>query len=162
MNEYIVIGLLVVILIGVVVYLVGERSWGKTDPNASRRFAFWFYRKMNRLKVLNKKGYKDSVLLHLIKAGPEITAVSANFNRAKMIIEEKTFYKLIDIYDDSRGYRYIKVESEKYGIAIFEIMEYMRTALNKKIKDEVINTADPEKKDLVKELETRPSLRVIK
>lgn len=157
--EYIVIGILVAVLVGVVTFFLGEKVWGRTCPGIISRSAFSFYRMITRLRI--SKGYKKIIMLHLMKVGPEITAVTPEVIQAQRIFNATTMTQLVDIYDDGFGHRYIKTYKEEVGTGIFEIMEYMRIALNTKIKEEQISIVKDKKPEFVQELEAKPTLRVI-
>lgn len=159
--EYVVICFLIVFIISIMLYLIGERTWGKAMPNRWRRLAFWFYRKINRLKIYRSRHFKVAVLLHLMKVQNEITSVSVQFDTTKRIFDSKTKYKLIDIYDDHIGHRYLKIKTRR-GTLIFEIMEYIRTSINQKIKDEVLSNKPEGDNKEYNELHSQPVLKVIK
>jgi len=161
--EYLAMGILATVATMIIIYLVGERCWGKQQMNGMQIFAFWFYRKINRIKLIADKPYKEAILLASMKINNEITSITPNFTAAQHHLGRNTKLTLQDLYDDYRGHRYLKIDTPKRGILIFEIAEYMRVALDKRIKDKTIASA-PEgtSADVVKELETKPMLKVIR
>ena len=168
--EYMLIVTLVIVIMFVILYLVGERCWGKTQMNHRRETAFWFYRRVNRLRfnmLKEHKNVKNIVMLHLMKVSNEITNPNLDFNRARNTFENTTVFKLIDIFDDRKGHRYFMIDIGKFGGKyggkyVFEIMEYIRVAYNQGIKEHEIGKIPKDKEELKKELETKPMLKVIK
>lgn len=161
--EYLAMGILATVVAMIITYLVGERSWGKQQMNVMQIFAFWFYRRVNRIKLIRDKRYKVAILLATMKINNEITSISPNFTSAQHHFARNTKLTLQDIYDDYRGHRYIKIDTPEHGVLIFEIAEYMRVALDKRIKDRTIaNAPEGTSADVVKELETKPMLKVIR
>lgn len=158
--EYLAIGVLFVVA-AIIIYLIGERTWGIKKPKKGSVFAFFVYRKVNRIKVRDRD-YKESILLSFMKVGPQITGVPANFNTAQYKLNRSTKLSLIDIYDDYQGHRYIKVNTPRYGVFIFEISEYMKVSLDTRVKDRILNLAPKEASEETAELETRPLLKVVK
>lgn len=161
--EYLAMGILAAVAVMIIIYLVGERSWGKQQMNRMQIFAFWFYRKINRIKLIRDKRYKEAILLATMKINNEITSITPNFTAAQHHFSRNTKLTLQDIYDDYRGRRYLKIDTPKHGVLIFEIAEYMRVALDKRIKNRVIaNAPEGTSAEITKELETKPMLKVIR
>lgn len=163
--EYFIIAVLVIVINLVILYLIGERSWGK-DLNHRTRAAFWLYLKINRIRFCMKKNNKDLkkvIMLHLMKVSDEITNPNMNYNKAKSIFEDTTVFGLIDIFDDQRGRRYLMIDLKKYGGKyVFEIMEYIRIAYNQEIKEKEIDRTPGNKPEIKKELQTKPTLKLVK
>jgi hypothetical protein len=161
--EYAALIVMALALILVVTYLVGERTWGNVKASRFKTLAFWFYRRINRLKIFRQTDFRKDLMLNLIAIGPEITSTNPNFTAAQATLKKRTIYELVDIYDDNHGKRYLKIKTPRYGILIFEIMEYMRVALDKEFKEMVLSQA-PEgaTKVMTQDLETKPILRLVK
>ena len=56
--EYLAMGILAAVAVMIIIYLVGERIWGKQQMNRMQIFTFWFYRRVNRIKIVRDKRYK--------------------------------------------------------------------------------------------------------
>lgn len=164
--EYILIVVLAIIIILVITYLVGEKSWGKEHMSHIRGFAFWFYRRVNRFRfktIKQHKILKNILMLHLMKVSDEITNPNPDFKNAKNGFDGTTSFSLLDIFDDKKGKRYLLIDVGKYGGKyIFEIMEYIRVAYNQDIKEYEIKKLPADKENLKKELETKPILKIVK
>lgn len=161
--EYLAMGILAAVAVMIIIYLVGERIWGKQQMNRMQIFTFWFYRRVNRIKIVRDKRYKNAILLASMKINSEITSITPNFAAAQHYFSKNTKLALQDIYDDYRGHRYLKIDTPKHGVLIFEIAEYMHVALDKRIKDRTIaNAPEGTSAEITKELETKPMLKVIR
>lgn len=160
--EYILIGLLLMIIVMVVTYLVGEKTWAIPKPSRKRLVAFSFYRNVNKLKRFKAKNYKEVIMLHLMKVSAEITNPTPDFNRAKQIFDGSTIFTLVDIKDDGIGHRYFRINTKDFGDLVFEAVEYMRVAYNLEIREREMNRITPGKTELIKELEAKPMLKIIK
>lgn len=158
--------MIIVILTAIGMYYWGKGQWGKIDVSNKARIALKYYIKLVNFKLLFNKQSKIAIMLHLLLVHEHIVAYDPDYAAAQNTLEGKTEIRLIDIYDDLRGKRYLKLQDKKVGFLIIEIKDYFNIILNRRYSEGIVNTIkernDESLKEYEKKIDKKPVLKVVK